>query len=188
VGHPLSTNLRLTAALRDRYSPRMNKKQKAALERKAARLANFAAEVDDRPEVKELFARLKVELPELQNLLDECNSHWGYEDPVYRFYHQSFKVFALQSSTLEIVQKFQALAPGRELNKWFMEIVREGTGKTFAMEDNDRWLAVTRPMVEAFFHGRFFLEMAVKYGRELEHPPRLLPSGWAAFLYLYDLR
>ena len=166
----------------------MNKEQNAAFERKAARLENFAAEVDARPEVQELFSRLKAELPALQNLLDECNSHWGYEDPVYRFYHQSFKVFALQSSTLAIVEKLQTLALGRELNKWFMEIVREGTGKTFAMEDNDRWLAVIRPMVEAFFHARFFLEMAVKYGRELEHPPRRLPSGWAAFLYFYDLR
>ena len=29
-----------------------------------------------------------------------------------------------------------------------------------------------------------FLEMAVKYGRELEHPPHVMPSGWAMFLYL----
>jgi hypothetical protein len=32
------------------------------------------------------------------------------------------------------------------------------------------------------------LEMAVKYGKELERPPNFLPSGWAALLYLYDLR
>jgi hypothetical protein len=43
-------------------------------------------------------------------------------------------------------------------------------------------------MLEAFFHARYFLEMAVKYGRELELPPTLLPSGWAALLYLYNLR
>jgi hypothetical protein len=30
--------------------------------------------------------------------------------------------------------------------------------------------------------------MAVKYGRELEYPPRVMPSGWAALLYLYNLR
>jgi hypothetical protein len=68
-----------------------------------------------------------------------------------------------------------------------MEIVRDGTGKTFKTQDNEKWLAVTRPIVEAFFHARFFLEMAVIYGRELE-TPRTLPTGWAAFLYLYDLR
>ena len=44
------------------------------------------------------------------------------------------------------------------------------------------------PIVEAFFHAKYFLEMAVRYGRTLESPPRKLPSGWAAFLYLYDLR
>jgi hypothetical protein len=43
-------------------------------------------------------------------------------------------------------------------------------------------------MLEAFWHARFFVEMAVKYGRELEEPPSTLPSGWAALLYLYDLR
>ncbi len=50
------------------------------------------------------------------------------------------------------------------------------------------WLEVTRPMVEAFFHAHYFLEMAVRYGKQLKHPPRQLPSGWAAFLYLYNLR
>jgi hypothetical protein len=55
------------------------------------------------------------------------------------------------------------------------------------MEDNQNWLAVTRPIVEAFFHARFFLEMAVKYGRELDSACSL-PTGWAAFLHLYDLR
>jgi hypothetical protein len=42
-------------------------------------------------------------------------------------------------------------------------------------------------MVEAFFHARFFLEMAVRYAH-LEQPPNPLPSGYAALLYLYDLR
>jgi hypothetical protein len=30
--------------------------------------------------------------------------------------------------------------------------------------------------------------MAVKYGSELEEPPNPMPSGWAALLYLYNLR
>jgi len=69
-----------------------------------------------------------------------------------------------------------------------MAIVRDGTGKTFEREHNRRWLEVTRPIVEAFFHAHYFLEMAVRYGMQLKHPPRQLPSGWAAFLYLYNLR
>jgi hypothetical protein len=43
-------------------------------------------------------------------------------------------------------------------------------------------------MVEAFFHARFMLEMAVKFGRSLDAAPERLPSGWAALLYLYGLR
>ncbi len=69
-----------------------------------------------------------------------------------------------------------------------MRIVKEGTSKKFIYEDNTRWLEVTRPILEAFFHARYFMEMAVKYGQELEFPPKALPSGWAAFLYLYNLR
>ena len=111
-----------------------------------------------------------------------------YEDPVYRFYHQSFKVYYLQQSTEKIVGTLQSLAPHLALNAWFMQIVREGTGKEFTRSDNARWIEVTRPVVEAFFHARYFLEMACRYGRELATPPEVLPSGWAAILYLFNLR
>ena len=143
---------------------------------------------DGRIAVKKLFRNIVTELPALEELLAGCSDHWGYEDPVYRFYHQSYKVYYLQETTKKIVEKLQALAPNRSLNEWFANIVQEGTGKTFKMEDNKNWLAITRPIIEAFFHARFFLEMAVKYGKELKFPPRELPSGWAALLYLYDLR
>lgn len=143
--------------------------------------------MDDRPEVQELFRRLKEELPKLEELLANCG-HGGYENRVYRFYHQSFKVFYLQDTTMEIAAKLQSLVPDRPLNEWFLQIIREGTGKKFTPQDNTNWLAVTRPILEAFFHARYFLEMAVKYGKELEYPPQLLPSGWAACLYLFNLR
>ena len=81
-------------------------------------------------------------------------------------------------------------APGFGLlfHPWFLQIVKDGTDKTFELEHNRRWLEVTRPILEAFFHARYFLEMAVRYGRDLGYPPRFLPSGWAALLNLYDLR
>jgi len=142
---------------------------------------------DDRPEVKDLLRELKAELPALDALFARCMSTWC-EDIVYRFYHQSFKVYRIQNLTAEIVDKLRSLAPGRPLDSWFEQIVKEGTGREFKLADNEEWLAVTRPMLEAFFHARYFLEMAVKYGRELEFPPNYLPSGWAAFLYLYRLR
>ena len=145
-------------------------------------------DVDERQEVQRIFANLRASLPELEKLLRDCQSHWGYEDGIYRFYHHSFKVYSLQATTSAIVAALELLAPNRKLNEVFLEIVRDGTGKTFEREHNQRWLEVTRPIVEAFFHARYFLEMAVRYGTKLEQPPRLLLSGWAAFLYLYNLR
>src|SRR6187551_3252016 len=143
---------------------------------------------DDTPAVQALFASLKAALPELEKLLHECSGEWGYEDPIYRFYHQSFKVYALGRTTTRIVSALQALAPDQQLNEWFVRIVSEGTEKVFTPEDNRHWLEATRPIVEAFFHSRYFLEMAVRYGRQLTVAPQLLPSGWAALLYLYGLR
>jgi len=144
--------------------------------------------IDNRPEVQQLLANIKAQLPEFKPLLASVNDHWCYEDGVYRFYHQSFKVYDLQETTIAIVAALQALAPERQLNDWFRYIVAEGTGKTFQPDHNDHWLEATRPIVEAFFHARFFLEMVVKYGHELDAPPSVLPGGWAAVLCLYDLR
>ncbi len=143
---------------------------------------------DRRPEVQELFAALKHELPNLQDLLKDVTSHWEEEDCFYRFYHMSFKVFAIQTATERIVKALQALAPKRTLHPYFREIIGAGTGKTFTLADNQRWEAAVRPMLEAFAHAKYQLQMAVRYGAELEFPPNSLPSGWAAFLYLYGLR
>jgi hypothetical protein len=144
----------------------------------------FVGGEDVRQEVKLLFSNLKKEQTNLTDLL----ANLDYENPIYRFYHHSFKVYFIQSQTIEIVEKLKALLPDREMNKWFVSIIDNGTGKEFKREDNNNWLEVTRPMVEAFFHARYFLEMAVKYASELEYPPNSLPNGWALFLYLYNLR
>src|SRR4051812_1087338 len=65
------------------------------------------------------------------NELYDLYSGREYEDLVYRFYHQSFKVYWFQRSTTLIVAALQALAPDRPLNTWFQQLVKEGTGKTF---------------------------------------------------------
>jgi len=134
-----------------------------------------------------LLDNLRSRRGELTALFDKFSSHWEFEDPVYRFYHQSFKVYALQAETLHIVRVLESLALDRPLNPWFCEIVGQGTGRTFQDQDNANWTAVTRPMLEAFFHARYFLEMAVRYAT-LQEPPMPLPSGYAALLYLYGLR
>lgn len=145
-------------------------------------------DVDEHPDVVALLAEVRLALPRLRGLLEEVNGEWAYEDSVYRLYHRSFKVFGLQQHTTAIVAGLQALAPARQLNTDFMTIVGAGTGLRFQSEHNERWFEVTRPIVEAFLHARYFLEMGVKYGSTLEAAPLMLPSGWAAFLYLYDLR
>jgi hypothetical protein len=134
-----------------------------------------------------LLRSLRERHAALGELLERSSNHWGFEDPIYRFYHQSFKVYWLQQQTDAIVRELSALVPGQPLNPWFREIVARGTGKKFSSEHNPNWTEVTRPILEAFFHARFFLEMAVRYSH-LESPPRPLPSGYAALLYLYGLR
>lgn len=174
-------------------------------------LSKAAMPQDQQEETLELLRNLRRALPALTKLLLEVNDHWCYEDGVYRFFHQSFKVFHLQDATLRIVEalktleprasssrtkpKFWAYGEGKActaspaLNPWFLTIVKEGTGKVFDTRDNQNWLPVARPIVEAFLHAKYFLEMAVKYGgRYRSRTPQMLPSGWAAFLYLYDLR
>jgi hypothetical protein len=138
----------------------------------------------------ELLANIQARWSELADLLEEIQSHWVYEDLVYRFYHQSFKVYALQNETKRIVEALQSLAPsGATLSSMFTEIYQAGTsGKRFEIEHNQQWTVHTRVFLEAFFHAKFFLEMAVKYGKELRASPTSLPSGWAALLFLYDLR
>lgn len=111
----------------------------------------------------------------------------GYEDPIYRFYHQSWKVYELQRTTAGIVSRLESLAPEQELNPSFRAVVAQGTGRRFKREDNKQWLEATRPILEAFFHARYFLEMVVRYGKGLEEPSQMLPSGWASVSYLYGL-
>lgn len=136
----------------------------------------------------ELLQNIKKDLPKLKELLAAASDHWNYEDAIYRFYHQSFKVYYVQPTTVKIVGALADLLPGHAFNDDFRTIFIQGTGKTFEHDHNKNWHGHTRPMLEAFWHAKFMLEMAVKYGEELKEPPSPLPSGWAALLYLYNLR
>ena len=149
----------------------------------------FLRRPDDRPVVAALLANLKRDHDALVRLLQQYSGDL-YEDTVYRFYHQSFKVyFSAQGATVQMVEALRQISPtGRALNPWFEEIVAAGTGRTFHIDDNRRWLEVTRPMLEAYFHARYFVEMAARYGDELDVAPSCMPYGWAALLYLSNLR
>jgi len=138
-----------------------------------------------------LLKNIKENLPDIKKLLCEVNGHWGCEDGVYRFYHYSFKVYFIQDYTKAIVKLLSKISPNKNKNKFcnlFEEIIKDGIGKKWELKHNEEWSKNTRPILEAFFHARYFLEMAENYGDILEKAPELLPSGWASLLSLYNLR
>lgn len=154
-------------------------------------MSEFMGLVELEAKSNELLANIHAKLPELEYLLEEMSSDYEYEDSVYRFYHQSWKVYERQELTKIIVAVLKSLAPAgiTTFCPMFEEILQDGaSGKKFESGHNQEWTRQTRPIVEAFFHARFFLEMAVRYGNELETSPNHLPSGWAALLCLYELR
>ena len=101
---------------------------------------------------KRLVENLQGRRSELIAVLEECSSHWGFEDPIYRFYHRSFKVYALHEQTTRIVRLLKKFAPARPLNPWFRNMVEDGTGKTFAQ-------------ALAFFGGQAGTPAAIPFGR-----------------------
>jgi len=136
-----------------------------------------------------LLDNMRQHEPELRRVLEDINSEWCYEDGIYRYYHQSLKVFGLQEATKLIADVLSAIAPeGRPFCGFFRDILQLGTGQEFSPADNEHWLERAAPIVQAFLHARYFLEMAAKYATELEEPPQPMPSGWAALLCLYGLR
>jgi hypothetical protein len=139
---------------------------------------------------QELLNNIKAKLPELEKLLEEVNGEWCYCDMVYRFYHNSFKVFWVQDCSVKIFNILKELDPKKEtkFDDYFVEIYNEGTGKEFKSIYNKNWTKHTRVLLECFFHCKYMLEMAVKCGKEIDTAPTLLPSGWAGLLSLYNLR
>jgi hypothetical protein len=135
-----------------------------------------------------LLDAIKTNLTEIEQQLKLFG--FEYEDGIYRFYHQSFKVYSLQDCTIGAIGIFRRIADatGNQLCEWFEQIAAKGTGAKFEAEHNRDWPEHTRPIVEAFFHAKYFLEVMAKYGRELDSLPDFLPFGWAAILELYSQR
>jgi hypothetical protein len=138
--------------------------------------------------IQTLVDNIMLQLPNLGKLLEACDDQWGGEDHVYRFYHRSLKVYRIQELTGQLVDALRSLLPNRPLDADFEQIMREGTGHTFAHEHNREWLLHTRPMLEAFWHAQYMVSMVVRYGPQFSALPPGLPSGWAAVLTLYGLR
>lgn len=135
-----------------------------------------------------LLENIKSNHKQIQQLL----ALYSREEPdlVYRFYHQSFKVFIAVSLVEQSNKLFVQLSPnGIPLNDWYCSIADKVVGREFNDETtNKNWLAETQPILEALWHSRYFLEQMKVAAKELKSAPQILPSGWAAVLYLYNLR
>jgi hypothetical protein len=60
----------------------------------------------------ELLANIHRHLPALEALLIEGQDPRTYEDSLYRFYYESWKVYDLKGLTREIARLLTAIAPG----------------------------------------------------------------------------
>ena len=101
---------------------------------------------------KQLLANVKRGLHARHQLWDERSSHWGCEGPIYRFYHQSFKVYHLQHQTKRIIDTLRSLAPDEHtFFREFQEILNAGASrKSFDPSRNAHWSQRTRVFTEAF--------------------------------------
>lgn len=155
-------------------------------ERRRKARERFLKEMEERSRLNGvLLQRIKDDMPALQELLDRFSG----EDLPYRFYHQSFKVQRTQELLEDALAAFRKIAGADfTLNEWYLQIHSDGLVGLFQDHHNRDWLKYNRPRMEAYFHTKFFLEMMVKYGQELEEAPNLLPSGWAMVLYLFNVR
>ncbi len=135
-----------------------------------------------------LLVAIKHHLPKLDELKEAL--HREYENGIYRFYHQSLKVYQLQYSTLEALALIQQIATDtdNELNSEFMLILMQGTGIEFDIAHNQAWSSHTRTIVEAFLHAHYFINMLTNFGHQLDIAPQWLPNGWAAILELFNQR
>lgn len=135
-----------------------------------------------------LLASIKEQRAQIESLL----SVYKQEEPdlVYRFYHQSYKFFLMVDLTRRAVDLFERLAPeSTRLNDWFSSIAAEAVSKQFDWDKtNPVWLAETLPVLQGYWHSKYFLEQMLVAADELDSAPQILPSGWAAVLYLYNLR
>jgi hypothetical protein len=93
-----------------------------------------------------LLETIREQLPALREPLEQVSSHWGYEDPVYRFYHQSFKVYQVQKQTEDIVRALTGLSE-REFHRSFTTILEEGTGGVVASHPPHARSVLSRALV-----------------------------------------
>jgi hypothetical protein len=137
--------------------------------------------------INALFLRIKARLPELVEIaatLEEAE-----EDGVYRLYHGSYKFFYLQDPVkvaFEVIKEIGGESDPPHFE--YARIVAAGTTHQMSAPTNQNWEAETKPILEAFWHTKYFINMMVKYAKELETVEMPMQPGMAAVLYLFELR
>ena len=137
-----------------------------------------------------LLENLRRNTLRLRQTLDQVSGPQIYARFIYKFYSGSFKAYYLQESTQQIVAELIAIAPeGTPLNPTFLEIVNAGIGREFNVEVNEHWLERNAPIVTAFLHAKFFLEMAVVCATSTTDPRTSSASAsvWQALRILYSM-
>ena len=141
-----------------------------------------------RERINALLLRIKARLPELEELARRLEE--AEEDGIYRFYHGSYKVFYLQDPVKAVFTLIKEIGGESDPpNFEYARIVDAGTAHEFQGErTNANWDAETKPILEAIWHTKYFINMMVRYAKELETVEMPLESGMAAVLYLFELR
>ncbi len=148
-------------------------KRKRTLEEVRADIA--AAHQRQHELASELLNSIKARRADLEN----CLSWFQNEEPdlVYRFYHQSFKVFILTSLIDRANNLFYELSPtSDDLNPWFCQLVESALSKKFDDETNAKWLEETLPILQAFWHCKYFLEQNTRCRGRVNRSSRDTPK------------
>jgi hypothetical protein len=182
-------NERIKELMEDVIQTNVNGSNKKASESKKTSCVNVSFQRE-----REIITQIQEHSKEISEIKEVIlNRKIGIENMVYRFYHSSFKVYDVQLVTERIVKLFCDIGKCQlhDLNPFYIEIVSEGIRKKFDSSHNIRWTHETRPLLEAFFHSYYLLEMMAKHGSEMDpkkEPTASLKEGWASVLYLYKIR
>ena len=140
-----------------------------------------------------LLTNIKKNRKRIKFLLKVVNSREGaYEGEIYRFYHYSFKVYRLHGTIKSMVEVLQACDPKPEKKfcVFFETILNDAEAVgAWKEEHNKEWLKYTRPIVEAFLHAKYMLEMAYLCDKLYRRAPKgFIDQKWGSLLELYGIR
>ena len=136
-------------------------------------------------ELLDAIRHRRAEIEELQRGLEAAEA-----DGVLGYYEPGVEIYQLQPAVRAARKFLAALAPaGIELNPGFLEVCRGACARRFEWEANPGdWGAETRPILEGFWHCRYFVRMLARFGCEPEAASGPMSPGRAAVLCLYGLR